>query len=127
MSSITLSITSEAYRCEPCSKKQGTDVTELIRMIPMSIVLEGKLVGDEFWSCPICLRPKFHVRTRRKFEDLVADARAENNKWRAKRARKASGAVQKAKEGKAKKAKSDSGKPERPRLSLVSSSSDSDS
>lgn len=63
--STDLTLSAEAYRCVPCSNKQGTDVRELIRMIPASIVLDGTLVGDEWYCCPICYEPKFLVSTRK--------------------------------------------------------------
>ncbi|WP_298962245.1 hypothetical protein [uncultured Methylobacterium sp.] len=57
-----ISITAEAYICEPCTRKQGTPVTELVRMMKSPAILNGALVGDEHWGCPICLQPKFPVR-----------------------------------------------------------------
>jgi len=65
MADNRLTLTIEEYRCDPCSVKQGTVVRELIRMIPASVVMMGKLVGDEFFCCPICFEPKFEVKGRR--------------------------------------------------------------
>jgi hypothetical protein len=60
--SISFSITASAYRCETCTPRQGTLVTELVRMIKTPAILNGELVGDEHWGCPICLEPKFPVK-----------------------------------------------------------------
>jgi hypothetical protein len=65
MAEERLTLKAEVYRCEPCSSKQGTAVHELVRMIPKSVVLFGKLVGDEFYCCPICFEPKFEVKGRK--------------------------------------------------------------
>ncbi|MHC2552345.1 hypothetical protein [Bradyrhizobium elkanii] len=62
MADIRLELKAETYYCEPCSLKQGTLVQELVRMIPRSVVLFDKLVGDEYYCCPICFEPKFNVR-----------------------------------------------------------------
>jgi hypothetical protein len=74
---LTLKI--EEYRCEPCTKRQGTAVRELVRMIPASVVLMGKLVGDEFYCCPICFEPKFEVKGRKAVKrgktEVAADPR----------------------------------------------------
>ncbi|WP_156928810.1 hypothetical protein [Bradyrhizobium sp. th.b2] len=53
------------YRCEPCTLRQGTPVRELVRMIPKSVVVFGKLVGNEYFCCPICFEPKFDAKTRK--------------------------------------------------------------
>ncbi len=76
MTKTTLSIAAQAYRCEPCSLRQGTDVRELIRMVPLSLVIDGKLVGDEWYCCPVCYQPKFHCRTRKSVE-LMQSEKAE--------------------------------------------------
>lgn len=60
--SMEIRISASAYRCEPCTRRQGTPVTELVRMIKTPAVLNGELVGDEHWGCPICLEPKFPVK-----------------------------------------------------------------
>jgi hypothetical protein len=65
MATETLTFQAHEYRCEPCSLKQGTAVRELVRMIPRSVVVFGKLVGDEYYCCPICFEPKFEVKGRR--------------------------------------------------------------
>lgn len=57
-----LSLVVDFYRCEPCSRKQGTEVTELVRMMPKAAIFNGQLVGTEHWCCPICFDPKFPVR-----------------------------------------------------------------
>jgi hypothetical protein len=62
---VSLSLRVEAYKCDDCSARQGTPVRELVRMIPRSVVMNGRLVGDEWWGCPICLTAKFPVRTRK--------------------------------------------------------------
>ena len=61
----TLTFKAEPYRCEPCSLRQGTPVRELVRMIPASVVAFGKLIGDEYYCCPICFEPKFTVKGRK--------------------------------------------------------------
>ncbi|WP_316194458.1 hypothetical protein [Bradyrhizobium sp. SZCCHNRI3052] len=60
-----LSFKCEGYVCEPCTNRQGTPVRELVRMIPRSVVAFGKLIGDEYWCCPICFEPKFTVKGRK--------------------------------------------------------------
>lgn len=57
-----LSLVVDFYRCEPCSRKQGTEVTELVRMMPKAAIFNGQLVGTEHWCCPICFEPKFPVK-----------------------------------------------------------------
>jgi hypothetical protein len=69
MSRVELTFKAEQYYCEPCSLKQGTLVTELVRMIPKSVVMFGKLVGDEYYCCPICFDPKFNVKGKTKVKD----------------------------------------------------------
>jgi hypothetical protein len=69
MATETLTFKCETYYCEPCSLKQGTLVQELVRMIPCSVVAFGKLVGTEYYCCPICFEPKFDVKTKRKVGD----------------------------------------------------------
>ncbi len=44
-------------------------VTELVRMIPRPYVMFGKLIGDEFYCCPICFDPKFQVKGKTKVKD----------------------------------------------------------
>jgi hypothetical protein len=61
----TLTFRAEQYACEPCSLRQGTPVRELVRMIPVSVVAFGKLVGTEYYCCPICFEPKFDVKTKK--------------------------------------------------------------
>ena len=61
----TLIFKAEQYRCEPCSLQQGALVQELVRMIPRSVVMFGKLVGDEYYCCPVCFEPKFEVKGRK--------------------------------------------------------------
>ena len=68
MAEVVLTLKAEPYYCEPCSLKQGTLVRELVRMIPKSVVLFDKLVGDEFYCCPICFEPKFTVKGRKAFK-----------------------------------------------------------
>lgn len=53
-----------AYACEPCSTRQNTPVTELVRMVKDGFVVDGKLVGDEWYCCAICFDKKFLCRTR---------------------------------------------------------------
>src|SRR5258705_11460635 len=65
MTDERLTLRIEEYRCEPCSMKQGAAGRELVRMIPASVVMMGKLVGDEYFCCPICFDPKFEVKGRR--------------------------------------------------------------
>ena len=68
MAEIVLELKAEPYYCEPCSLKQGTLVRELVRMIPRSVVLFDKLVGDEYFCCPICFEPKFTVKGKKKIK-----------------------------------------------------------
>ncbi|MEH2517475.1 hypothetical protein V1279_003048 [Bradyrhizobium sp. AZCC 1610] len=63
----------EPYYCEPCSEKQGTLVQELVRMIPRSVVMFGKLVGDEYYCCPICFEPKFAVKGKKAVKKKPAE------------------------------------------------------
>jgi hypothetical protein len=72
MAKQTLTLKVQAYSCEECSAKQGTLVQELVRMIPMSVVAFGKLIGDEYFCCAICFKPKFHAKTRKPVKDDVA-------------------------------------------------------
>lgn len=65
MADLTMKFDATEYRCEPCSMRQGTVVRELVRMIPKSAVVFGKLVGDEYFCCPICFEPKFDVKSRK--------------------------------------------------------------
>jgi hypothetical protein len=65
MSEERLTFKAHEYRCDPCSLRQGTAVRELVRMIPKSVVMFGKLVGDEYYCCPICFEPKFEVKGRK--------------------------------------------------------------
>jgi len=64
MATENIKLSIQEYRCEPCSLRQGTAVRELVRMIPKSVVMMGKLVGDEYFCCPICFEPKFEVKGR---------------------------------------------------------------
>ncbi|ARQ95351.1 hypothetical protein [Bradyrhizobium phage BDU-MI-1] len=65
MADLSLKLEISEYRCDPCTSRQGTVVRELVRMIPKSVVVFGKLVGPEYWCCPICFEPKFDVKTRK--------------------------------------------------------------
>jgi hypothetical protein len=65
MASEDIKLTIQEYSCEPCSVRQGAAVRELVRMIPKSVVMMGKLVGDEYFCCPICFEPKFEVKGRK--------------------------------------------------------------
>lgn len=73
MAEIVLELKAEQYFCEPCSLKQGTLVRELVRMIPKSVVLFDKLVGDEYYCCPICFEPKFTVKGKKKVKHGAKD------------------------------------------------------
>ena len=64
MADLNLKLEVSEYRCEPCTLRQGTVVRELVRMIPKSVVVFGKLVGPEYFCCPICFEPKFDVKSR---------------------------------------------------------------
>jgi hypothetical protein len=64
MADLKLKLEISEYRCEPCTLRQGTVVRELVRMIPKSAVVFGKLVGPEYFCCPICFEPKFDAKTR---------------------------------------------------------------
>ncbi|WP_316196581.1 hypothetical protein [Bradyrhizobium sp. SZCCHNS3053] len=65
MADLKLKLEITEYRCEPCTMKQGVLVRELVRMIPKSVVVFGKLVGPEYFCCPICYEPKFDAKTRK--------------------------------------------------------------
>jgi hypothetical protein len=65
MADLTLKFEATEYRCDPCSLRQGTPVRELVRMIPKSVVVFGKLEGPEYFCCPICFEPKFDVKSRK--------------------------------------------------------------
>jgi hypothetical protein len=69
MPNLTLKFEAQQYHCEPCSLKQGTLVTELVRMIPKPVIAFGKLIGDEYYCCPICFDPKFTVKGRKALKD----------------------------------------------------------
>jgi hypothetical protein len=69
MAMETLTFNCETYYCEPCSLKQGTLVKELVRMIPTSVIAFGKVIGDEYYCCPVCFDPKFTVKGRKKVGD----------------------------------------------------------
>jgi len=60
-----ISLVVDGYQCDACTKRQGTPVRELVRMIPRAVIMNGKLVGDEWYCCPICFEPKAEVKTRR--------------------------------------------------------------
>jgi hypothetical protein len=66
MAELTLKLDVTEYRCEPCTLRQGTPVRELVRMIPKSVVVFGKLEGPEYFCCPICFEPKFDVKSRKR-------------------------------------------------------------
>ena len=66
MQMSSLSLSTEAYRCEPCSVEEGRVVRELVRMIPLALVIDGEMVGEEFWCCPVCRQPKFSIKSRKK-------------------------------------------------------------
>jgi hypothetical protein len=61
----TLTFSAKEYRCEPCTQQRGVPVRELVRMIPVSVVAFGKLVGTEYYCCPICFEPKFDVKSKK--------------------------------------------------------------
>ncbi|MGX9944876.1 hypothetical protein ACTG4Q_20645 [Bradyrhizobium denitrificans] len=65
MADLSLKLEVSEYRCEPCTLRQGIVVRELVRMIPKSVVVFGKLVGPEYFCCPICFEPKFDVKSRK--------------------------------------------------------------
>jgi hypothetical protein len=65
MADLNLKLDISEYRCEPCTLRQGTPVRELVRMVPKSVVVFGKLVGPEYFCCPICFEPKFDAKTRK--------------------------------------------------------------
>ncbi|TYO65515.1 hypothetical protein FXV83_16420 [Bradyrhizobium hipponense] len=74
MADLTLKLEASEYRCEPCTLRQGTVVRELVRMIPKSVVVFGKLVGPEYYCCPICYEPKFDAKTRKPVKNGVKSA-----------------------------------------------------
>ena len=55
MAEERLTLKAEPYYCEPCSEKQGTLVKELVRMIPVSVVIFDKLVGTSISAAPSAL------------------------------------------------------------------------
>ena len=74
MADLTLKLDVSEYWCEPCTLRQGTPVRELVRMIPKSVVVFGKLVGPEYYCCPICFEPKFDVKTRKPLKNAQKSA-----------------------------------------------------
>lgn len=85
MTTETITLSVQEYRCEPCSLKQGTAVRELVRMIPRSVIMNGELVGDEFYCCPICFEAKFPVKKRKVSKDAqIALAKDTNGRRSAK-------------------------------------------
>lgn len=57
---ITLNVT--PYACEPCFEERGQHVEALVRMVPRAVVMNGQLIGDECYCCPVCFDPKFRVK-----------------------------------------------------------------
>ena len=55
------------YQCEPCSLERGAPVRALVRMVPVAVVMNDEMVGEEFYCCPHCFQPKFSAKTRKKF------------------------------------------------------------
>lgn len=58
---VTLSLVVDEYHCEDCVKTKGTVVRELVRMMPRAAIMNGELVGTEWWCCPVCFGKKFEV------------------------------------------------------------------
>lgn len=56
---MNTTFTVDLYHCEPCSIERDTLVTDLVRHMKNPTRVQGKLVGDEYWTCPFCLEPKF--------------------------------------------------------------------
>src|ERR1700741_928406 len=75
MADLSLKLEVSEYRCEPCTLRQGVTVRELMRMIPKSVVVFGKLVGPEYYCCPICFEPKFDVKSRKPVNGKAAVAK----------------------------------------------------
>lgn len=39
----------------------------LVRMVPIAVVMDNEMVGEEFYCCPVCFEPKFFAKNRKKF------------------------------------------------------------
>ena len=46
--------------CGTCIKS-GVSTTALVRMMPKAAILNGKLIGLEYWGCPVCLTLHFPI------------------------------------------------------------------
>ncbi len=66
MASIELTLNVQPYFCEPCHDDRGEVVQALVRMVPKAVVMNGKMIGDEWYCCPVCFDKKFPVRNRKK-------------------------------------------------------------
>lgn len=59
---VQLHLAVETYRCRECFETRGLEVRALARMIPACAVMDGEMVGTEYWCCPVCHRPKFDLK-----------------------------------------------------------------
>lgn len=63
---VEIRLSASQYVCESCTLEQGKPMTALVRMMPKSVILFDKLVGNEWWGCPRCFEPKFLVKPPKK-------------------------------------------------------------
>ena len=57
---MEIGLSVEMFVCDAC-EEQGVTSTALVRMMPKAAVMNGKLVGNEFWGCPHCLTLHFPI------------------------------------------------------------------
>lgn len=70
--SVELTLVIDNYYCEDCFRRDGVEVRALVRMIPLGVVMNDELVGDEYWCCPHCHRPKFSIKKPRRAVKLTS-------------------------------------------------------
>lgn len=59
---IEMTLKLEQYRCDSCSLERRETVQALVRMIPYGVMIDGKIIIDEWWCCPRCFEPKFQAK-----------------------------------------------------------------
>lgn len=67
---VELSLDVSPYQCDDCTRREGAAVTQLVRVMPRSVVMNGEPVGEEWWACSHCLKLKFPVKKRRRAKDV---------------------------------------------------------
>lgn len=63
---VRLAFEANVHACPRCLDEDGVRVEALVRMIPRAAVVNGELVGDEYWCCTRCQRPLYMVRSPRR-------------------------------------------------------------